>query len=290
MDNNLRLAFIGGGNMAGAIIGGLLSQGYSSSNITVSEPYAPRRKELEAKWNLATTSDNAEAISGLSNNPADVVVLAVKPQVMKQVAEGLSAAVLKHKPLIVSIAAGVRSKELSTWLGGDSVAIVRAMPNTPALVLEGATGLYAGQGVTEEQKAVAYRILGTVSKQTYWVERENLLDVVTGLSGSGPAYFFLLIECIEEAAVSLGLPTEIARPLAVQTCLGAGKMAAHALAEGTDSPAELRRKVTSPKGTTEAAVTSAEASGIRELWLKAVTAATKRGEELGDMFVAPSEK
>ncbi|KAJ3055792.1 hypothetical protein HK097_009175 [Rhizophlyctis rosea] len=275
LDTEKRICFVGGGNMASAIIGGLVAQGYPASNIIVSEPYAAAREALTSKFNVHTTEDNAAAMAA---GPADVVIIAVKPQVMKDVAAGIAAAVQQHKPLVITIAAGIRGSDLANWLGGNGVAVVRVMPNTPALVGEGATGMFAAASVTDAQKDLAASILGAVSKATSWVEKEELIDVVTALSGSGPAYFFLLVESIAAAAVELGLPADVARNLAAQTCLGAGRM----MIDGTDEPAELRRKVTSPNGTTEAAIKSFEADGFREIAKKAIVAATKRGEELGN--------
>lgn len=156
------------------------------------------------------------------------------------------------------------------------------MPNTPALVGEGATGVYATHQVSEEQKKDAFKVLSSISKAIYWVDKESLIDVVTGVSGSGPAYFFLIVEALEAAGIALGLPLEVARGLASQTCMGAGKM----LVNSEDSPAELRRKVTSPKGTTEAAVASLEADRLREVIARAVQTGAARGEELGRLLGA----
>ncbi|KAI8923165.1 pyrroline-5-carboxylate reductase dimerization-domain-containing protein [Entophlyctis helioformis] len=285
---NLRLGFVGGGNMAGAIIGGLLQAGYSAANMAVSEPWDEARTRLAAQFpGLHITDANPSAVAfGPSNTPVDVLILAVKPQVMKTVAEGIAAAVQTHRPLVITIAAGITLRDLRRWLmsgasaGAEGPALVRCMPNTPALVIEGATGMYAAEGVSEPQKQMAIAVLGAVSKSTYWVATEALLDVVTGVSGSGPAYFFLLVECLEAAGVKLGLPADVARGLAAQTCLGAGRM----LVETGEDPAELRRKVTSPKGTTEAAVNSLEASGVRDAFMLAVQRATDRGAELGDIL------
>ncbi|KAI9206602.1 pyrroline-5-carboxylate reductase dimerization-domain-containing protein [Polychytrium aggregatum] len=278
LDVSKRIAFIGGGNMASAIIGGLIAAGYPASNVSVSEPYEELRKKLSATYGVFTTSNNSEAIA---HGPADIVILAVKPQVMRGVAEGISEAVKTHSPVVLSIAAGILAKDLERWLmahsAGKVPSIIRSMPNTPALVSQGATAAWASETVSQSQKDLAFGILAAVSKKTYFVEREELLDVVTGLSGSGPAYFFLLIECIEQAAIKLGLPADVARGLAAQTCLGAGTMA---VATGED-PADLRRKVTSPNGTTQAGIESAEAAGVRQLWENVVIAATKRSEELG---------
>ncbi|KND03254.1 pyrroline-5-carboxylate reductase [Spizellomyces punctatus DAOM BR117] len=299
LDTTKRITFIGGGNMANAIIGGLLANGYPPTNIIVSEPFEASREKLQSTFGVLTTTDNAAAVAFSQDpknvtTPADLVMLAVKPQIMRDVAQGIAHAVQKHKPVVVTIAAGITLKDLAKWLSSDaqgndisgarSPALVRVMPNTPALVLEGATGLFASSEVTEEQKTLAFNVLGAVSKSAFWVEREELLDVVTGLSGSGPAYFFLMVECLAAAATELGLPSEVAQGLARQTCLGAGRM----LVDTAEDPAELRRKVTSPNGTTHAAIQSLEASGMRQAFKDAVVAATKRGEELGKMFSQPT--
>ncbi|KAI8998134.1 pyrroline-5-carboxylate reductase dimerization-domain-containing protein [Gaertneriomyces semiglobifer] len=292
IDHSKRIAFIGGGNMAGAIIGGLLATGYPAQNMIVSEPVQAARDNLKAKFNVLTTASNADAVSfnGDSSQPADIVVLAVKPQIMKDVAHGIAPVVQKAKPVVITIAAGITLTDLGKWLstdaqnntleGAQEPALVRVMPNTPALVSEGATGMYAASSVSAGQKDLAFNVLGAVSKSTYWVDSEALLDVVTGLSGSGPAYFFLMVESLADAATELGLPRDVALGLARQTCMGAGRM----LVDTQEDPAELRQKVTSPNGTTHAAIQSLEASGMRKAFKGAVIAATKRGEELGKMF------
>ncbi|KAJ3273099.1 hypothetical protein HK104_004331 [Borealophlyctis nickersoniae] len=261
--------------MAIAIIGGLLAKGYPPTHISVSEPNESARTSISQKYGVPTFASNTDAVT---SGPADVIVLAVKPQIIKDVATALVPTVQKHNPLVISIAAGIRASDLARWLGGDNIPVVRVMPNTPALVGEGATGMFAAGSVSADQKEVAMSVLGAVSKKAYWVEREELIDVVTGLSG--PAYFFLMVECLASAATHLGLPPSVARGLASQTCLGAGKM----LVDTDEDPAELRRKVTSPNGTTEAAVKSLLESGAREAFKKAVEAGAKRGEELGELF------
>ncbi|KAJ3269937.1 hypothetical protein HDV01_000783 [Terramyces sp. JEL0728] len=276
-----RISFIGGGNMANAIIGGLLSAGYKASNIIVSDPYEPSRQSLEKNFGVATTTDNNATIA----HPNTILILAVKPQVMKQVAEGISKNALEFKPLIISIAAGITVPDLSRWIKMGSAqepSIIRCMPNTPALISQGATGIYAPPTITESQKESALNVLKSISKATYWVDKEPLLDVVTGISGSGPAYFFLLVEALEQAGIQLGLDASVARGLAAQTCLGAGQM----LTTSADSPSELRRKVTSPNGTTQAAIESFEANGFRDIVAKAVKAASDRGDELGRILGA----
>ncbi|KAJ3175021.1 hypothetical protein HDU87_006555 [Geranomyces variabilis] len=292
LDPSKRISFIGGGNMGAAIIGGLLANGYPAKNITVSEPNASSREHLEKTFGVYTTSDNETAVAFTAGGGggADLVMLAVKPQIMRDVARGIAKSVQKHKPVVVSIAAGILIKDLAVWLatGADGAslpgaappALVRVMPNTPALVLEGAAGLFATAEVSNEQKKLAFDVLGAVSKAAYWVDREELLDVVTAVSGSGPAYFFLMVECLTKSAVELGLPEDIALGLARQTCLGSGRM----LVDTAEDPAELRRKVTSPNGTTHAAVESFLAGGLRKTIKDAVVAAIERGESLGKEF------
>ncbi|KAL4895014.1 pyrroline-5-carboxylate reductase dimerization-domain-containing protein [Aspergillus ambiguus] len=271
-----KLAFIGGGNMASAIIGGLVSQDINASNIIVSEPFAPNREKVAA-LGVQTTTANGEAAGD-----ADVVVIAVKPQVTKAVCQELATAWSQRAtlPVVVSIAAGITLRSLKEWLqtgDGRSAHVVRVMPNTPALVKEGASGLLASEDVTSEEKELISALLGTVSKATEWVDKEELLDVVTGLSGSGPAYFFAMVEHLVASATALGLTQEQATRLAAQTCLGAGKM----LVESSDSPSQLRKNVTSPNGTTHAALQTFEGLKFDEIVDKAVKAATSRAAELG---------
>ncbi|KAJ1568673.1 hypothetical protein HK405_015352 [Cladochytrium tenue] len=278
--------------MAKAIIGGLLAAGFPAVNIFVSEPFPAAVEQLKATYpGIRVGSDNAEAVAfGPAASPAaDVVLFAVKPQVIRAVAEALAPAVQRHRPLVITIAAGIRVADLAKWLQADAVThaplpdavpphIVRVMPNTPALVSEGASGLYAGPGLPADLRTVARGIIDSFSKVAYWVEKEGLLDVVTGVSGSGPAYFFYLLEAMEEAGVELGLPREVARGLAAQTCAGAGRMAVARL----EDPADLRRSVTSPNGTTHAGVQVMEHAGARAVFVDVVRAATRRAEELAD--------
>ncbi|KAF9891380.1 hypothetical protein FE257_004236 [Aspergillus nanangensis] len=271
------LAFIGGGNMASAIIRGLVSQSIPPTNITVSEPYEPNRQKI-ASTGVTTTTDNAAAATN-----ADIVVIAVKPQVTKVVCQELAAswATRDTLPVVVSIAAGITMKSMKEWLqtsSGKSAHVVRVMPNTPALVKEGASGVVASEDVTEGEKGLVDALLRTISRATEWVEREELLDVVTGLSGSGPAYFFAMVEHMVASATALGLSKEQATRLAAQTCLGAGKM----LVESDEEPAQLRKNVTSPNGTTYAALQTFEKLGFEGIVDKAVQSATHRAAELGD--------
>ncbi|KAG4412426.1 hypothetical protein IFR04_014445 [Cadophora malorum] len=275
-----KLCFIGGGNMGAAIIGGLLAKGSTTKqNIIVSEPFEVTRKKVEDTLGVRTTTSNSEAAQD-----ADVLVLAVKPQVAKGVCSDLAASWRESKqqklPLIVSICAGIPLDALTNWFTvseGRAPKVVRVMPNTPALLGEGASGSFAGAGVTEDEKKLVTALLEGFSKVSEWVDKEELIDVVTALSGSGPAYFFLLVEHMVSSATALGMPREQAERLAKQTCLGAGKM----LVESTESPGQLRINVTSPKGTTEAALKSFQESGMDGVVSKALKAAADRGEELG---------
>ncbi|KAJ5272743.1 hypothetical protein N7478_007868 [Penicillium angulare] len=271
-----KIAFIGGGNMASAIIGGLTTKGVNKSNIIVSEPWEVNREKLAATG-VQTTTVNAEA-----GARADIVIIAVKPQVAKSVCEELGASWGERQslPVVVSIAAGITLSSLEEWSttkDGRSAHVVRVMPNTPALVGEGASGAFASATVTGEEKELVNSLLSSVSKATEWVEKEDLLDVVTGLSGSGPAYFFAMVEHLVASATALGLPKEQATRLATQTCLGAGKM----LVQSSDEPSQLRKNVTSPNGTTYAALQTFEGEGFQEIVDKAVRAATSRSAELG---------
>ncbi len=266
---NARIAFIGGGNMARSLIGGLLGHGMPTQGIRVSEPNARARAGLERDFGIAASGDNAAVAA-----QADVLVLAVKPQVMKSVCDDLRDPVQAHASLVVSIAAGIRSDQLENWLGGN-VAIVRCMPNTPALIGAGATGLFANARCSPAQRETARGLLATAGVSV-WIDDEALMDTVTAVSGSGPAYFFLLVEALERAAMAQGLPQAAARLLAAQTCLGAGRM----LREGDVDAAELRRRVTSPGGTTQAALESFAADGFEKIVARAVAAASERGREL----------
>lgn len=264
------LAFIGAGNMARAIIGGLISNGYPAEKIWASEPDATRLDDLKSQG-LQITSDNNTAVQA-----ADVVILAVKPQVLKQVSEAMASAVQTSRPLIVSVAAGIMTTSLDQWLGGQT-AIVRCMPNTPALVQTGASGLYANEQVSTEQRTQAETVLQATGI-TLWVDTESQLDAVTAVSGSGPAYYFLVMESMIAAGEKLGLSTDVATQLTLQTALGAAKMA-----QSSDvDPAELRRRVTSPNGTTEQALKRFIDGGLPELFEEALQACNDRSVELAE--------
>jgi pyrroline-5-carboxylate reductase len=264
-----KIAFIGGGNMARALIGGLLRSGTPVAALRGADPQ-PDRAALGALGPLELAADNAAAVHG-----AAVVVLAVKPQVMEQACRSIAAEARRARPLLISVAAGTRIADLDRWLDGEQ-RIVRCMPNTPALVGLGATGMVANGAVDAAGRATAERIMASVGI-VEWLADEALMDAVTALSGSGPAYFLQLVEHLEDAAVGLGLPREGARRLAIQTGLGAMTMAATADAP----PAELRQRVTSPGGTTAAALAAFERGGLGALVRDALTAARDRGVELG---------
>lgn len=259
--------------MATSLIAGLIADGYDSQLITVSDLDSEKLAQMAARFGIHTEPDNAKAIED-----AGIVVLAVKPQVLESVARGLAETLQNTQPLVISIAAGVQETILRDWLGGD-VTLVRSMPNTPAMIQSGATGLYAGPGVTDEQRDMAENILRAVGL-TRWVDDEAQMDAVTAVSGSGPAYFFLIMEAMEAAAIEMGLDNETARLLVLQTALGASRMAM----ESSDSPATLRERVTSPGGTTERALGILEEGKLRELFAKALSGAQTRSQELSNML------
>ena len=266
-----RIGFIGGGNMASSLIGGLINNNYPSHKITVSDLSDEKLNELSSRFTV-NTEKNSAALA----KTVDILVLAVKPQHMQAVAEQIAGAVQESQPLVVSIAAGIREASLEGWLGG-SVAIVRCMPNTPALVKTGATGLHANTHVDENQRNNTESLLRAVGI-TVWVDDEKELDTVTALSGSGPAYFFLVMEALEKAAIDAGLSQKTAQLLTQETALGAAKMAL----ESSESAATLRHRVTSPGGTTEAALAVMEEQGLREVFESAIKAAKLRSEELSN--------
>jgi pyrroline-5-carboxylate reductase len=263
------IAFIGGGNMARSLIGGLVSRGAAAAGIRVAEPVAALRDALRADFGVQVFDQAATAADG-----AGTWVLAVKPQVLREVCAGLAPLAQAQGPLVVSIAAGITATQLERWLGGD-LAIVRTMPNTPALLGAGVTGLCANARVDEPGRKRTDALLSAAGK-TVWLDDEARMDAVTALSGSGPAYVFLLAEAMQAAGETEGLPSEAARTLALQTILGAARM----LTEGDEPAAELRRRVTSPGGTTQAAIETFEAGGFRGLVARAIHAAAERGRQL----------
>ena len=270
---DVTIAFIGGGNMARSLIGGLLADGVSPHHIWVADPNEACLHNLHDHLGVHITTDNKEAILH-----AQVAVLAVKPQTAKVVAQELAPTINAKLPLVISIAAGVRESHLMDWLG-KNIAIVRTMPNTPALVGSGATALFANTAVSKEQKNLAESILRAVG-MTLWVDDEALMDTVTALSGSGPAYFFLIMEALEDAGYRLGLPRDTARLLTLQTAFGAAKMAL----ESTEELGTLRQRVTSPGGTTERAIKVLQDHHVAEVFVEALHAARQRSMELASMF------
>lgn len=267
-----KIAFIGAGNMARAIIGGLLAEGFKRINIVASGPRQETLDRVAAEYGINVTTDNQAAAS-----TADVVVLAVKPQMLKEVCQGLANS-LAHKPLIISLAAGITTESIASWLGGDQ-AIVRCMPNTPSQLRVGASGLFANAHVSAAQKSTANTILGAVGI-VQWVDDEALINPVTAVSGSGPAYFFLVMEAMIDAGVELGLSRESATELTLQTALGAAILAK----QSAEDVAVLRRRVTSPKGTTEQAINSFENDQIRAMFSRAMTACSNRAVELSELL------
>ena len=265
----MKLTFLGGGNMGAAIVGGLIARGFPASDIVVIEPAAAAREALAGEFGVAVRD-----AAGRDLPRADALVLAVKPQHMREAVRPLLP--LDPATVVVTIAAGIRIADLSRWLGGHA-AIVRAMPNTPALVHAGVAGLYAPPAVDAEGRDRAQTLLGAVG-ETVWLPREEDLDAVTAVSGSGPAYVFYFIEALERAGVEMGLAPEAARTLALGTFAGAAKLAQ---ARGED-PAVLRAKVTSKGGTTERALREMEGAALKARFIEAVKAACARSKELGE--------
>lgn len=263
------IVFIGGGNMARSLIGGLVARGGDAASVRVVDPNADSRDALARDFGVRVYPDATQAVDG-----AATWVLATKPQVLRGVCESLAEVAQATQPLVLSIAAGITATQLDRWLGGD-VPVVRTMPNTPSLLGAGVTGLYANARVDADGRARAQALLESAG-ETVWIDDEARMDAVTAVSGSGPAYIFLLAEAMEEAAIAQGLPAKDARTLVLQTVLGAARM----LVESDEAPAELRRRVTSPGGTTQAAIETFEAGGLRTLVAEAIANAARRGGEL----------
>jgi len=266
----MKIGFIGGGNMAIALVGGLIRRGFAGADIIVAEPVETQRNRLHQEFGVGVEAAAAATLR------AEVIVLAVKPQVLRQVVADWPR--LDAGTCVLSIAAGIRARDIARWLQGHA-AVVRAMPNTPALVGAGVTGLYALPGVSADQRAQAEAILGAVGA-TVWVDSDESIDAVTAISGSGPAYVFLFMEALQAAAQALGLDSATARTLALQTFRGASELAV----SGNDEPAELRARVTSKGGTTERGVAALEAGRVREIIAEAARAAHTRAHEMGDLF------
>jgi pyrroline-5-carboxylate reductase len=263
------ISFIGAGNMASSIIGGLINEGFSSHHIYASDPTAAHLENLHTRYGVQTLPDNTQAVLN-----ADIVLLCVKPQILQAVCTEVAEAVQQKQPLIISIAAGIEISHMYKWLNATP-AIVRCMPNTPALIGQGASGLYANSQVSDVQKDQANRIFSAVGI-TEWVTNEDLLHGVTAISGSGPAYFFMIMEAMESAAAKTGLSPETAHQLTVQTLLGAAEMAK----KSKLPPVQLKKNVMSPGGTTERAIQAFETGGLNELFHKAIDAAYARSKEL----------
>lgn len=267
--DQMNISFIGAGNMAFALIKGMLSKGIKAARIQVSDKSQERLNLVQSEWPLKTSTDNLTACER-----ADIVILAVKPQVLDKVLEEIAPVLSEKKPLIISIAAGINVEKIKA-LTFDEAAIVRAMPNTPAMVQTGATGLFANSFVSEQQKAIASDLLSAVGL-VKWVENEALIDSVTALSGSGPAYFFYLMESMIAAGKALGLDETTAKDLTLQTALGA----AHLAITSGENPQQLRKNVTSPGGTTEAALNYLNSQNVSEDIQNALKAAQQRSIEL----------
>ena len=272
MMKNLNVAFVGAGNMASSLIGGLIKKGLNPDNIYISDPSPAQCQQLVDTYGVKACADNSEACLN-----ADVLLLAVKPQVMGAVLADIKSAMDSKQPLLISIAAGIPLAFFQKMLG-EACAVVRCMPNTPALVGLGATGLVANDMVSAEQKMAAQQILEAVGI-AMWLKDERQIDAVTALSGSGPAYFFLVMEAMIAAGQSLGLDEEMAKALTLQTALGAATMAQ----QSEVSPAELRVRVTSPGGTTEQALNRFEEGGLKALFATAINSAEARSQELAKL-------
>jgi len=267
-----KIGFIGAGNMANSLIRGLLARGARADSIWATDVDSDKLQQLAAELGI-NTAPAAELVAHV-----EVLVLAVKPQVMRTVCEQLAADVQARRPLVVSIAAGITLSHLQWWLGAD-IAIVRCMPNTPALVSKGASGLFANANVSQAGRQLAADLMSSVGLAV-WLNKESDIDAVTALSGSGPAYFFLFMEAMQAAAVEMGLSAELARALTYQTAAGAAELAQHS----QEDTAQLRRNVTSPGGTTERAIAEFEAGALRSLVQRALLAAQLRSTELAAQF------
>lgn len=268
------IAMIGAGNMGSSLLGGLIQNGYAPDTIYVTDPSAEKRAYLENHYHVHALADNAKAAE-----KSDVIIIAVKPQHVHQVMQDIKDIVNVKKPLIISIAAGISAETMDAWLDKTNLAIVRCMPNTPALIGCGMTALHANAFVTKEQHRQAETILKAVG-EIVWLKESHLMDAVTALSGSGPAYFFLIMEALQQAGEALGLPAETARQLTLQTALGAARMAI----ESKEDLVTLRQRVTSPGGTTERGIAMMEENHIRDILKHTLTAAANRSKELAEQL------
>jgi pyrroline-5-carboxylate reductase len=270
---DLKVRFVGAGNMATSLIGGLINRGFMPSQITASDPGGHQRQIVTEKFGVQTFNDNNEHF-GIP----DVVIFAVKPQIMKKVSLDVANSIAQTDSLVISIAAGIKVEHMENWLSAQT-AIVRTMPNTPALIGEGATGLFANKNVSREQKHLTESIMDSVGI-SHWVDEESKIDIVTALSGSGPAYFFLFMEYMQKAAIEMGLTPEVAAKLTEQTALGSA-----ILAQRSSEDVEfLRQQVTSPNGTTEAALNSFKNNDLEKTIKQALYAANERSKQLSDDY------
>jgi len=274
-NDSTKIAFIGAGNMATSLLAGLIQGGWKASRIMIADPNPDQRERILSRYSVLSTDKNIDTIAF-----ADIIVLSVKPQMMRQVIEELVAASPNKLPLLISIAAGIRTENMQSWLGGNA-RLVRVMPNTPAIVQSGASVLFASADIDNEDRNSAESILRSVGL-ALWVDDESQLDAVTAISGSGPAYLFLVMEALQAAGEKLGLPKKIATLLAIETAFGASKMAL----EREDPPALLRQQVTSPGGTTERALEVLAHGNFKELLIDAVCAAEERSKELANLLGA----
>jgi pyrroline-5-carboxylate reductase len=268
------IGFIGGGNMARSLMGGLIARDHPADGVIVADPFAEARERVARDYGVRATDDNIAVASA-----ANVLILAVKPQELRTVCQAVAKSVQAQAPLVISVAAGIPAGAISGWLGG--VPVVRTMPNRPALYGCGVTALYAMAGVKPDARTLAEEIMSAAGA-TVWVEQEKHLDAVTAISGSGPAYFFLLIEMLEQAGCTFGLSESVSHRLAVETAYGSGLMARDA----TETPAILREQVTSKGGTTEAALKVLEAREVRAIFAQALAAAENRSAVLAKTFGA----
>ena len=259
--------------MARSLVGGLINAGTSSSSISVSEPQPELRSQLSEDFDVNVHAETISAVKG-----ANVIVLAVKPQILQEVVRPLGSMISEHRPLLISVAAGITTRSIDQWVGGHP-SLVRVMPNTPALVGAGISALYANHNTSESQRKLAQKIMSAVGK-TVWIEEENLMDIVTAVSGSGPAYFFYVMQAVTHAAMAEGLDSDTARLLTLETALGSARLAL----ESSEDPGTLQNRVTSPGGTTEAAMNILDSSGVTEAFQKAVSAARTRGGELSKLL------
>ncbi len=270
---DIRIRFIGSGNMAASLMGGLLNKGITASQITASDPGENQRAYIEEQFQILTYGDN-NAHFGMP----DIAIIAVKPQIMKMVLADVKDSIQRTQPLVISVAAGITTRQMAAWLAAE-LPIVRTMPNTPALIGQGAIGMFANQQVSAEQRQLTEQIMGAVGT-SIWVKKEAQIDAVTALSGSGPAYFFMFMEYLQQAAEKLGLDAGDAALLAKKTATGAALLAERS----PESLNTLKQRVTSPNGTTAAALDSFTANHIEQVIEAAVSAAKNRSEELSREF------